>query len=468
MRASALLTPTLGYLRQLLQTCVEIEHSTIPLYLTAAWSMDDNKSFAYNVTHGVAIEEMLHMTDAANLLNAIGGAPDIDQPSFVPRYPIVMPIINVSSSIASFSRRTYGTFEKIEVEGPAKTIATTYAYVADVLTQLVAAPGEAAVFPGDPARLVNVTTRGGERTTVVTTLAAAVAALEGISDQGSGCPSPDPPGFNLSAGALGGGLAHFARFKEVLVGREYRTGDTVDSGPTGAAVAVDWRACAALSTTRASRTLTRRARRAPRRALRRQLHEAARRAARRLQRPPRPLHGDRAPDGGPPPPRRRRDGDARPALPAERDDGRRADVAVPGRASSGSSAGGGRGDARLVCRLTSLSTTTPNLEEEAGEVVVHVLLLRSLRLRPRQPDVTASSAAPPPSSPLERELPSSSESRFLRFFFFSFDFFGRPSSASPSRRCFRFRFRSCLRSLRRSRSRSRSRSPSAARRCSRR
>ena len=67
----------------------------------------------------------------------------------------------------------------------------------------------------------------------------------------------------------------------------------------------------------------------------------------------------------------------------------------------------------------------------------------------------ASSAAPPPSSPLERELPSSSESRFLRFFFFSFDFFGRPSSASPSRRCFRFRFRSCLRSLRRSRSRSR-------------
>ena len=240
LRAPALLTPTLGYLRQLLQTCVEIEHSTIPLYLTAAWSMDDNKSFAYNVTHGVAIEEMLHMTDAANLLNAIGGAPDIDQPSFVPRYPIVMPIINVSSSIASFSRRTYGTFEKIEVEGPAKTIATTYAYVADVLKELVAAHGEAAVFTGDPALQVNVTTRGGERTTVVTTLAAAVAALEGISDQGSGCPSPDPPGFNLSAGALGGGLAHFARFKEVLVGREYRTGDTVDSGPTGAAVAVDW------------------------------------------------------------------------------------------------------------------------------------------------------------------------------------------------------------------------------------
>ena len=81
LRAPALLTPTLGYLRQLLQTCVEIEHSTIPLYLTAAWSMDDNKSFAYNVTHGVAIEEMLHMTDAANLLNAIGGAPDSTSPA---------------------------------------------------------------------------------------------------------------------------------------------------------------------------------------------------------------------------------------------------------------------------------------------------------------------------------------------------------------------------------------------------
>ena len=42
--------------------------------------MDDNSSFAYNVTHGVAIEEMLHMTDAANLLNAIGGAPDKASP----------------------------------------------------------------------------------------------------------------------------------------------------------------------------------------------------------------------------------------------------------------------------------------------------------------------------------------------------------------------------------------------------
>ena len=42
----------------------------------------------------VVIEEMLHMTTAANLLNAVGGAPSIDQPAFIPSWPLEIPLIN--------------------------------------------------------------------------------------------------------------------------------------------------------------------------------------------------------------------------------------------------------------------------------------------------------------------------------------------------------------------------------------
>ena len=63
-------------LREHLQTAIEIEWSTIPPYLCALWSLADgpNEYVAGNVEE-VAMEEMLHLTLACNLLNAIGGRP---------------------------------------------------------------------------------------------------------------------------------------------------------------------------------------------------------------------------------------------------------------------------------------------------------------------------------------------------------------------------------------------------------
>ena len=66
------LNKTLAYARQLLQSAVMVEHSTIPLYLSAMWSMVNSTSQAVDIIHSVVIEEMLHMTIAANVLNAIG------------------------------------------------------------------------------------------------------------------------------------------------------------------------------------------------------------------------------------------------------------------------------------------------------------------------------------------------------------------------------------------------------------
>ena len=56
-------------LRSHLQWAIELEHSTIPPYLTAYYSLHEshNRESA-GVLLSVAIEEMLHMTLAANVL----------------------------------------------------------------------------------------------------------------------------------------------------------------------------------------------------------------------------------------------------------------------------------------------------------------------------------------------------------------------------------------------------------------
>src|SRR4029077_15283902 len=72
MTASA--TTPLETLREHLQTAIEIARCEIPPYLCALWSLADgpNEYVAGNVEE-VAMEEMLHLTLACNLLNAIGG-----------------------------------------------------------------------------------------------------------------------------------------------------------------------------------------------------------------------------------------------------------------------------------------------------------------------------------------------------------------------------------------------------------
>ena len=229
------------YAHHLLQVCIEIEHSTIPLYLTAAYSMLDEGSWAHGVVRGIAIEEMLHLTDVANVQNAIGGAPLIDSPTFVPEFPARIPLINITSNIAPFSPQQTKTFEMIEREAHGhQSIFSTYTFLVRLLNHLCDRFGESAVFSGDPARQVAVMSHGGERSRVVRRLADAVAALEGVADQGSGCPTEGRTGLNVSAGPLGGGLAHFARFTEILEGREYAPHDTVATGPTGRLRPTEW------------------------------------------------------------------------------------------------------------------------------------------------------------------------------------------------------------------------------------
>ncbi len=67
---------TLAELRDHLQYAIGLELTTIPAYLCALYTIVPGaNTAAYEVIESVVLEEMLHMALAANVLNAIGGAP---------------------------------------------------------------------------------------------------------------------------------------------------------------------------------------------------------------------------------------------------------------------------------------------------------------------------------------------------------------------------------------------------------
>lgn len=80
-------------LHQYLQNAIELEHATIPPYLTAMYSLmpSQNEEIAALI-RSIVIEEMLHMTISANILIAIGGKPQINHQKFVPKYPGPLPM----------------------------------------------------------------------------------------------------------------------------------------------------------------------------------------------------------------------------------------------------------------------------------------------------------------------------------------------------------------------------------------
>jgi len=82
-----------------LQGAIQLEHSTIPVYLTALYSIKPGfMPEVRQILSSVAIEEMLHLSIACNVLNAIGGQPVLSSPDFIPKYPGPLPM-NINTSL---------------------------------------------------------------------------------------------------------------------------------------------------------------------------------------------------------------------------------------------------------------------------------------------------------------------------------------------------------------------------------
>jgi hypothetical protein len=243
---------TIDSLHEHLQWAIELEHATLPPYLCALYSLDPARNpDAVEVVSSVFVEEMIHLSLASNLLNAVGGEPRLDVPEMLPGYPRQLPHGSIELSLLPFGPDALEMFLRLEQpEAPGspaesdhyETIGQFYDAIEVGLRYLCETLGEDKVFSGDPARQVTAGPfhHTGGTLQPVTDLASALAALDEIVEQGEG----------TSRGEVWDGdhdifhpdrdeVAHYYRFRELKLGRRYQRGDTPQSGPTGEPVTVD-------------------------------------------------------------------------------------------------------------------------------------------------------------------------------------------------------------------------------------
>jgi len=252
--ASSARINTLESLREHLQWAIELEHFTMPPYLCALYSLDAVRNpEATEVVTSVLLEEMLHMTLAANLLNAVGGSPRLDSPRMLPGYPRCLPHGDCSFEVPllRFGPEALDVFLKIEQPaapgGPPEsdayeTIGQFYDAICKGVRALCAELGEPRVFCGDPARQISAAPfPGGGRIIAINSLATALTALEEIVEQGEGAAHVEVwDGDHDDIHPDRDQVAHYYRFEELKCGRRYRRGDTPRSGPTGDTISIDW------------------------------------------------------------------------------------------------------------------------------------------------------------------------------------------------------------------------------------
>jgi rubrerythrin len=212
---------TTSGLRKALQTAVMLEHSTIPPYLFALYSLKpgENREIAELISTVVS-EEMAHMALACNILNAIGGEPVIDKPGFVPTYPGPLPgavEAELTVPLRAFSPELAEEVFMV-IEQPDDPIKPAEEAVSPLtigrfygaISKKIEAAGQS-IFSDRKGRQVH----GGialEEVVPVKTVKDAVAAIEVIVEQGEGTTtSPVDPNDNE--------LAHYYRFAEIVHGK---------------------------------------------------------------------------------------------------------------------------------------------------------------------------------------------------------------------------------------------------------
>ncbi|MGW2651362.1 ferritin-like domain-containing protein [Streptomyces sp. NPDC001393] len=246
-----------------LHAAMALEHATIPPYLTAYYSIrSTTNSDAAHIIRVAAVEEMLHLTLVANVLNAIGGKPDLTRPGFVPSYPAHLPDgeDDFTVDLRPFSPEAVETFCKIERPGRAPSAGERLVKTSDSGSRLLVssptaegmhfysigefyeeiteglekvAADDPKLFCGNPALQVGPEYfySGGGAMIVVSDLDSAQRALRFIAAQGEG----------LDSGIYDadGELAHYYRFRQLQLGRYYQVGDHPDA-PSGPALSISW------------------------------------------------------------------------------------------------------------------------------------------------------------------------------------------------------------------------------------
>jgi hypothetical protein len=232
-----------------LQKAVELEHSTIPPYLTAMYSLKPGTNDDVGrLIRSIVIEEILHLTIAGNILIAIGGRPAINTPDFIPTYPGPLPmsiggadfVVGIDAFSKPLVETVFMRIEEPEDPIPVKALALAAEAVPDFATigefyealkAKLAEFGDG-IFTVGPDQQVLRWFPGAELFPIVD-VASASRGIDIIVDQGEGTKT-DP--FQAP-----GDPAHYYKFGEILHGRRIvRTatgfayaGDPIPFDPAG-------------------------------------------------------------------------------------------------------------------------------------------------------------------------------------------------------------------------------------------
>jgi hypothetical protein len=216
-----------------LQSAIELEHSTIPPYLTAVLSFKAGNNEIAALVRAITGQEMLHMCIVSNILIALGGHPVIDKPGFVPDYPGALPmhiggpgfIVGIEGFSKALVKNIFMVIEEPENVIPVQRMLETsqdYSTIGafyEALKKKLADLGDHAFKPALVTRQV---VRGKwfpeDQLFPIVDVASAQRGIDIIVLQGEGT-STSPYDGNKE-------LAHYYRFGEIEAGRRLvRKGD---------------------------------------------------------------------------------------------------------------------------------------------------------------------------------------------------------------------------------------------------
>jgi hypothetical protein len=222
----------MDWIKQSLQAAIELELSTLPLYLSMMYSLWVQNYTAYNSVRSIAMEEMVHMAIVCNILSALGGTPRIK--NLDPGFPCqglpggAEPDLKVG--LAKYSKRQLQNFMRLEApldllppmcqKETYPTIGNLYAAIreavlanADEVRQAIKQGGDTSNQIGDNIGFKTVTYTEGQDP-----LQQVLDGIDEIVQQGEGSPL-----LSLHAGpAFEGEESHYAKYAELFYGRRYQ------------------------------------------------------------------------------------------------------------------------------------------------------------------------------------------------------------------------------------------------------
>ena len=209
---------SLHNLKMQLQKAIEIEFYTIPLYLTALYSIKDgfNEDIG-NKIRSIVIQEMTHFLQAANILIAIGGHPVIDSNDTAPSYPAiglpggVLPNLHVTLGKLTL-KHVSDVFMGLEVPHDTSVNTNHHDYFNDTIGQFYTEVTACISQLGDD--IFNQDLVDNEvhfqDVIMVHNTKSAMKAIEIIIEQGEGASPNDPTqGSHYN-------LAHYYQFEEII------------------------------------------------------------------------------------------------------------------------------------------------------------------------------------------------------------------------------------------------------------